>query len=79
MTNPPKGQRVVINEGTLKKNLNPPPTSERPPPPKAQTAPPSQKKKETRPCGQTGPGAGAAGAAWAVQHRRGHGGDALIG
>jgi len=27
--------RVVINEGTLKKNTNPPPTSNRPPPPKA--------------------------------------------
>jgi hypothetical protein len=46
MSNPPKDQRVVINEGTLKKNLNPPPASERPPPPKAQTAPPPQKKKE---------------------------------
>jgi hypothetical protein len=28
--------RVVINEGAIKKNVNPPPTSKRPPPPKAQ-------------------------------------------
>ncbi|WP_158068736.1 hypothetical protein [Chlorobium sp. KB01] len=33
-------ERVVINEGALKKNMNPPPPSgERPPPPKAQVAP----------------------------------------
>jgi hypothetical protein len=43
-----KNQRVVINEGTLKKNLNPPPTSVRPPPPRAQvapTSPPQPKEK----------------------------------
>jgi hypothetical protein len=28
-----------INEGTVKKNLNPPPVGARPPPPKAQVAP----------------------------------------
>jgi hypothetical protein len=41
-----KDQRVIINEGTLKKNLNPPPNSARPAPPKAQVAtpPPPQKK-----------------------------------
>ena len=31
-------QRVVINEGTLKKNVNPPPNTPRPAPPKAQVA-----------------------------------------
>jgi hypothetical protein len=36
---PFKGQRIIINEGTLKKNMNPPPTNERPPAPKAQVAP----------------------------------------
>jgi hypothetical protein len=35
---PRQDQRVVINEGTVKKNLNPPPTSPRPAPPKAQVA-----------------------------------------
>jgi hypothetical protein len=30
--------RVVIKEGTLKKNLNDPPTTPRPPPPRAQVA-----------------------------------------
>jgi hypothetical protein len=39
-----KGQRIIINEGTLKKNLNPPPTSHRPPAPKAQIAPLTPKK-----------------------------------
>jgi hypothetical protein len=37
---PHQNQRVVINEGTLKKNLNPPPTGPRPAPPKAQVAAP---------------------------------------
>jgi hypothetical protein len=36
--------RVIINEGTFKKNLNPPPVGARPPPPKAQVAPPPTKK-----------------------------------
>jgi hypothetical protein len=36
---PFKGQPIIINEGTLKKNMNPPPTTERPPAPKAQVAP----------------------------------------
>jgi hypothetical protein len=48
MTNPPVPEkRVVINEGTLKKNINPPPTTPRPPPPKAQVAipPPVPPKK----------------------------------
>jgi hypothetical protein len=42
-------QRIIINEGTLKKNFNSPPQTERPPPPKAQTAPapPPPKKQET--------------------------------
>lgn len=44
---PSQNQRVVINEGTLKKNVNPPPTSERPPAPKAQNAPaPPPKPKD---------------------------------
>jgi hypothetical protein len=39
MTEAPKDQRrVVINEGTVKKNQNPAPVSSRPPPPKAQVA-----------------------------------------
>jgi len=38
--------RVILNEGTLKKSLNPPPTGERPAPPKAQTAPPPPPKKD---------------------------------
>ncbi len=33
-------QRVVINEGTLKRNVNPPPTTPRPAAPKAQVATP---------------------------------------
>ena len=37
-----KDHRVIITEGTVKKNLNPPPTSARPPPPKAQVAPPAK-------------------------------------
>ncbi len=37
--------RVVINEGRLKKNLNPPPIGARPPPPKAQVAPLPPAKK----------------------------------
>jgi hypothetical protein len=41
-----KNERIVINEGVLKKNLNPPPTSDRPPPPKAQSA---QSQHATRP------------------------------
>ncbi len=45
-TDSPKNPRVVINEGTLKKNLNPPPKSERPPPPKPQTAPASPPNKK---------------------------------
>ena len=36
---PRKDHRVLIAEGTVKKNLNPPPTSARPAPPKAQVAP----------------------------------------
>jgi hypothetical protein len=36
---PPEEHRVVINEGTEKKNLNDPPIGPRPPPPKAQVAP----------------------------------------
>jgi hypothetical protein len=43
MTNEPsrdQNQRVLINEGTLKKNMNPPPASARPPAPRAQVAPP---------------------------------------
>lgn len=39
MTNPPEGPRVVINEGALKKNINPPPSSPRPPAPAAQVVP----------------------------------------
>ena len=39
-SSPPQEKLSVINEGTLKKNLNPPPTSPRPAPPKAQVAPP---------------------------------------
>jgi hypothetical protein len=35
-----QNQRVVINEGTLKRNLNPPPSSPRPSAPKAQVATP---------------------------------------
>jgi hypothetical protein len=35
---PNQNQRVVINEGTVKRNLNPPPTSPRPSAPKAQVA-----------------------------------------
>ena len=35
-----KNDFVPINEGTLKKNLNPPPQSERPPAPKAQVVAP---------------------------------------
>ena len=42
---PRQDQRAVINEGTLKKNLNPPPTSPRPAPPKAQVAPPAAAPK----------------------------------
>jgi len=39
MTQPSKTEhRVLINEGTVKKNLNPPPVGIRPPPPKAQVA-----------------------------------------
>jgi hypothetical protein len=30
--------RVIITEGTVKKNINPPPTTERPPPPRSQVA-----------------------------------------
>lgn len=37
---PQQNQRVVINEGTVKKNQNPPPTGPRPGPPKAQVATP---------------------------------------
>ena len=42
-----KSRRVVIHEGTLKKNVNPPPKSERPPPPKAQIAPTAPAPKQT--------------------------------
>lgn len=47
MTQPSKTEhRVLINEGTVKKNLNPPPVGIRPPPPKAQVAPsPTTPKK----------------------------------
>lgn len=38
--------RVVINEGTLKKSLNPAPVTPRPPPPKAQVATPPPPKKQ---------------------------------
>jgi len=46
MTNQgPFKERVIINEGMLKKNMNPPPPSgERPPPPKAQVATPPPPK-----------------------------------
>jgi hypothetical protein len=47
MTIPVKDQRVIINEGTLKKNLNDPPTSARPAAPKAQVAPPPPKKEKS--------------------------------
>ena len=36
---PESERRVVINEGAIKKNINPPPVGPRPPPPKAQVAP----------------------------------------
>ena len=52
MTNPPQDPRttVRINEGTLKKNINPPPTSPRPPAPQSQVAPrtPPQSPPTTR-------------------------------
>jgi hypothetical protein len=40
------GKRVIINEGTIKKSLNPPPKSERPPPPSSQTVPTARAPKE---------------------------------
>jgi hypothetical protein len=47
MTQPSKTEhRVVINEGTVKKNLNPPPVGIRPPPPKAQVAPATTTSKK---------------------------------
>jgi len=40
MTNEPRSDgRILINEGTLKKNLNPPPTTSRPNAPQSQVAP----------------------------------------
>jgi hypothetical protein len=39
MTKDPHPPRVVINEGALKKNVNPPPSGSRPPPPRSQRAP----------------------------------------
>jgi hypothetical protein len=41
--------RVVINEGIIKRNLNPPPIGARPPAPKAQVAPPPQPPKKQEP------------------------------
>ena len=41
-----KERRVLINEGTLKRNINPPPTTPRPAAPKAQVAPQSPPSKE---------------------------------
>jgi hypothetical protein len=45
---PRRQQRVVINEGTLKKNLNPPPASARPPAPQSQVAPRPAAPPKTR-------------------------------
>jgi hypothetical protein len=45
---PGTDRRVHINEGTLKKNLNPPPTTNRPPAPQSQapkSPPPSPPPK----------------------------------
>jgi hypothetical protein len=46
---PQQDRRVVINEGTIKKNLNPPPNTPRPAPPKAQVAPPPAAPAPTTP------------------------------
>ena len=47
---PFKGQTIIIREGMVKTNMNPPPTTERPPAPKSQVAPSfrhqEQKSKE---------------------------------
>jgi hypothetical protein len=52
---PPKPDntgRVIINEGTLKKSINPPPTTQRPPAPRSQgpaSAPQSNNSGQTPP------------------------------
>lgn len=59
MADPPKEHRVLINEGTLKKTLNPPPSGPRPPAPKSQiapTPPPSPKPPTQTPPNRTGGG-----------------------
>lgn len=48
MANKPN-QRVIIEEGALKKSLNPPPTSQRPPPPRPQTPPAPSAATQSQP------------------------------
>lgn len=42
MTNEQSPSRIIIKEGALKKNVNPPPVGNRPPPPRSQRAPTPQ-------------------------------------
>ncbi len=46
---PFKGQTIIIREGMVKKNMNPPqPTTERPPAPNSQVAPSSKLREQKK-------------------------------